>query len=121
MAEARVKGHLEISGLGQSHEFPFNAATGTAPTATHYNYRQQATVDTPEALDLGSVSTVHMLVIKAKVGTVSVDLDFVSAFDADLVIPLGETAVIPKPSGTIYVSNGTSNVQATYEYWVAGV
>lgn len=121
MASARIKGMLEILGLGQDVSFPFNAATGTEPTRKNYGYRQQAVSDTAEALAMGGVATAHILVIHAVTKDLQVDLDFSAAFDADLTIPAGEVAVIPKPAGTVYVKNSTSNEQATYEYWVAGV
>lgn len=120
-ASARIKGLLEILGLGQDVSFPFNAPTGTTPTRKNYGYRQQAAADQAEALDLGGVSTTQLLVIKAVSKAIYVDLDFSSAFDEDLVIPEGETAIIPKPAGTVYVKNYTSSEQATYEYWVTGV
>jgi len=121
MAEARIKGVLSITGLGTNHEMTFNAATNAAPTKTHYNYRTQAAADTPEALDLGGVTTVKLLVIKAIDEDLTVDLDFSSAFDTDITIPEGETAILPAPAGTVYISNSTSNTTTTYEYWIAGI
>jgi len=121
MASARLKGVLEILGLGQDVSFPFNAATDTAPTRKNYGYRQQAVADTAEALDLGGVTTTHLLLIHAAVSDLEVDLDFSSAFDADMTIPAGEVAIITRPAGAVYIKNATAVEQATYEYWIAGV
>jgi hypothetical protein len=121
MAEARVKGVLSITGLGSGHEMTFNAPTSVTPSKTHYNFRTQATADTPEALDTGGVTTIKLLVLKAVSGAVDVDLDFSSAFDSDITIPEGETAILPIPSGTVYISNNVSNNTVTYEYWAVGV
>jgi len=121
MATARIKGILEVQGLGQDVSFPFNSDTSVAPTRKQYGYRQQAAADTAEVLNLGGVTTVHMLVIHAASNDLLVDLDFSSVFDADLTIPAGEVAVIPKPAGVVYVMNSTAVEQATYEYYAMGV
>ena len=120
-ATARIKGILEVQGLGQDVSFPFNADTSVAPTVKQYGYREQAVADTAEVLDLGGVTTVHMLVIHAAANALLVDLDFSSVFDSDMEIPAGEVAVIPKPAGVVYIKNATAVEQTTYEYYAVGV
>jgi hypothetical protein len=108
------------TGLGKTLEFVETADTTTAPTAATYNYRTQATADAEEALDLGDVATEHLLVLKAVTNDLDVDLDFVSAFDADFTIPAGECAVVPKPAGVVYVKNNGAGETCVYEYVLTG-
>lgn len=120
-AEASVRVFAEVTGLGKELSFIEKGSSQTTPTAATYNYRVLATADTAEALDLGDISTVLLIVIKAIDNDLDIDLDFVSSFDADLtLIPSGPPAVIPNPSGTVYVKNNDASETPAYEYIVVG-
>jgi len=94
----------ELTGLGKDISFTDKGTDGTTPTASSYMYRTLATANTEEALDLGDVSTATCIVIRAITKDLDIDLDFVSAFDADFTISAGEIpAIIPAPAGTVYV------------------
>ena len=58
--------------------------------------------------------------IKAIDYDLDVDLDFSAAFDADFEIPAGESAIIPRPAGIVYVKNNGSGETPTYEYYLIG-
>jgi len=116
----------EVTGLGKIQSFLERATDGTAPTALTYNYRTLTTADTAEALDLGDVSTVTGIAIRA-VGSYDVDVDLDNAtddpddFDADFTIKAGEPAAyIPNPAGNVYVKNNGESETPSYEYWCCG-
>ena len=110
-----------MEGLGKRQEFSDRADDGTTPTAATYNYRTIVAADTDEALDLGDVTVVTLLVIKAIGFDVDVDLDFVSTFNADFRIKAGEPAsLITNPSGVIQWKNAGSAEAAKIEYLLIG-
>lgn len=109
-----------LSGLGKEVEFNESFDTTTAPTAKTVQYRIQAVADTAEALDLGGVSTVHLIIIKSITNDLDVDADYSAAFDADIEVQEGEFAIF-KPAGTVYVKNHDNGVRSIYEYVVVGV
>lgn len=120
-ATCEVSITVELLGLGRDQIFIDKATGGTTPTGATYHYVTLATTNTAEALDLGDISTVTELAIKAITEDLDVDLDYVSAFDADFTIKAGEpAAVIPNPSGTIYVKNTTADKVPVYEVFIAG-
>jgi len=119
-AECRTKLVVKFTGLGKEEEFSSNFVTTSTPTRAIYHYAIQDTADTAQALELGDVSTVELLVIKCVSNDVDIDLDYVSSFDADLTIQEGECAVIPKPAGTIYFKNNDASEQSTVEYLIVG-
>ena len=84
-----------------------------------FNMVEQAVADTDEALDVGDVSTIDLIVIKAITNDMTIDTTFVSTYNAELNVPAGELAVF-KPSGTVYIKNEDSAEQVTYEYLVIG-
>lgn len=111
----------EATGLGKDYRFADRSTDGTAPTAFTYNYRVLAVADTAEALDLGDVSTIQGIIIKAIDYDLDIDCDFVSSFDTDLTVEAGELpALIPNPAGTVYVKNNGSAETPAYEYLVWG-
>lgn len=120
-AEARSRLNFVLSGLESQMEMALNVATTTTPTRKFSNYIVQAVADTSEALTFGDIGTVHLLIINSVTNDVQVDLDFVSSFDADLEIPAGEFAVIPKPAGTVHIKNADSSEQVTVEIMAVGV
>ena len=120
-AEVNVNLIAELTGLGREINFIDRAADGTTPTAATYNYRVLATADTEEALDLGDISTVTGIAIRAIDYDLDIDLDFVAAFDGDLTVKAGELpALIPNPAGTIYVKNNGAGETPKYEYLIWG-
>jgi hypothetical protein len=108
----------EFSGLGKLLNFCDKFSVTTTPTAVTYNYRTLATADTAEALDLGDVTTVEMIIIKA-IGAIDVDTTYVSSFASEIRLAAGEVAMF-KPVGTVYVKNYTALATPAYEYWVCG-
>lgn len=110
----------ELTGLGKNISFTDKGTDGTAPTAGSYMYRKLATANSEEALDLGDVSTVTCIVIRAITNDLDVDLDS-SSFSADFTLSAGELpAVIPAPVGTTKVKNNTTDETPVYEYLVIG-
>lgn len=119
-AEATVRLLAKLSGLGNEEKFPKNGTDETEPTAGGYMYRTIATADTAEALDLGDVSTVTGIVLYAVDYDLDIDLDYVSAFDADMTAKAaGIPVVITYPAGTVYV-RGESGQTPKYEYLIWG-
>jgi len=120
-AEVNVNLIAELTGLGREINFIDRAADGTTPTAATYNYRVLTTADTEEALDLGDISTITGLAIRAIDYDLDIDLDFVATFNADLTVKAGELpALIPTPSGTVYVKNNTALETPKFEYLIWG-
>ena len=119
-AEFETSVIAKLTGLGEPIDFIKKGTDETTPTAGTYNYRTIATADTAEALDLGDVSTVTMVILYAVDYDVDIDCDFVSSFDADLTAKAGGIpAVIPYPAGTVYVK-GESGQTPKYEFVVIG-
>ena len=112
----------ELQGLGQDIAFLDKGTDGTTPTATTGRpTRTLAVADTDEALDLGGVSTVTCIVIRAIDFDLDIDLDYASSFDVDLTIKAGEVpCVIPNPAGVTQVKNNGAAETPTYEYMVVG-
>jgi len=120
-AECKVKASMEITGLGRDLCFIDVATDGTTPTAATYNYRVLAVTNTAEALDLGDISTVTVLIIRAIDYDLDIDLDYDTTFDKDLTVKAGEPpAVIPNPAGIIYVKNNGTDETPAYEYLLSG-
>ena len=110
----------EVTGLGKGLNFSEKFSITTAPTRAIYHYMIQAVADTDEALALGDVATEGLLFIKCVANDVDLDLDYVSAFDADLTINEGECAVIPLPAGIIRFKNNDATELSTIEYLLVG-
>lgn len=120
-ATARVEIQFTLEGLGNRLVADFAANTTITPTVFTTQRRIQEFPDIEVALDLGDIFAVQLLIIKAVSKDLALDLDYVDAtFDLDLTIPEGETAVIPRPAGTVYVKNADPAEFATYEYYVVG-
>lgn len=120
-ASITVSSRVELEGLGKNLYMQDVATDGTTPTASTYNYRVLATADTAEALDLGDISTVAIVIIRAIDYDLDIDLDFSVAFDADSTVKAGEpAAVIPNPAGTVYVKNHNAAETPAYEYLAIG-
>jgi len=112
----------ELQGLGQDIPFTDKGIDGTTPTATTgRQYRTLATADADEVLDLGDVSTVTCIIIRAITNDLDIDLDYASAFDVDLTIKAGEPcAVIMNPAGITRVKNNGAGETPVFEYLVVG-
>lgn len=119
-AELKLKLIAELTGLGEEFTMAKNTTQTTVPTRSIYQYMIQATTNTEEALILGDVSTEQTLIIFATDNVLDIDLDWVTAFDADFTIPEGEFAVIPRPAGTIYFKNNIADEVCTFEYLLVG-
>jgi hypothetical protein len=118
-AVAQVRIDIDCTGLGQSYNAKSVFNSSTTPTAWTYNYRTLATADTAEALDLGDVTTVTGVWIKAVSSGLYVDTSFVSTFVNEIIIPTGEVAYF-KPAGTVYIKNYTAAATPTYEFIIIG-
>ena len=119
-AEFNVKMMAQLSGLGEPIDFIKSGVDETTPTAGSYMYRTIAAANTAEALDLGDVSTVTAIILFAVDYDVDIDLDFVSAFDADLTAKAaGIPVVITYPAGNVYVQ-GETDQTPKFEYLVIG-
>lgn len=121
-AELDISIFASLSGLGDLMEFLPKKFSGVSiPTKKLFSRQIQAVADTEEALELGNITTTtQMLIIKCISNDVDLDLDFVAAFDADLTIQEGETAVIPAPSGVVYIKNNDAAEVSTVEYLLTG-
>lgn len=120
--EFNVSVIAELIGLGKDVSFTDKGIDGTTPTAGSYMYRTLAVADTDELLDLGDVSTVGAIVIRAITNNLDIDLDYVSAFDADLTVKVGAVpAVIPYPAGVIRVKNNGAGETPVFEYLIIGL
>jgi hypothetical protein len=116
---------VELMGLGRYQNFVSKGSSGTVPTAATYNYRKLAAGGTAEALDLGDVAVETVLVIRAIDYDLDVDLDNdagnSAGHDADFTLKAGKcAAVIPNPSGNIWVKNTTGVETPLYEYLLTG-
>ena len=109
----------ELTGLGQVQSLVEKFSVTTTPARVHYQYMEQATADTEEALDVGDVGTVHLIIMKCITNDVDVDTSFVSSFSAEVEIQEGEVAVF-KPTGTVYIKNDDAGEKSTVEYIVIG-
>lgn len=109
----------ELLGLGKDMDFIDRFTLTETPAIATKMYRKQATADLAEALDLGGITTVDLVIIKAVDNDMEIDTSWVSSENAELVVLEGEIAMF-KPSGTVYIDNKTALEQVTYEYIVIG-
>lgn len=118
-ASGSVKVVMQLLGLGQEQSFSDRFTLSSVPTTKVMDYRQQAVADTEEVLDVGSVTTVDALVIKAILNDMTVDPSFDTTYREGITIPQGEFAVF-KPTGTVKIKNLVSAEKVTYEYFIIG-
>ncbi len=110
----------ELLGLGKDIDFIDRFTVSETPALATENYRVQALTDTEEALDLGGVATVDLIVIKAVTNDLVIDTSYAAlTFSDEIKVPEGELAVF-KPGATVYVMNDTALEVCTYEYIVIG-
>lgn len=109
----------ELTGLGKDICLTEKFSTTTAPTRGMYHYAVQDVADTAQALDVGDVGTVELIVIKCVANDVDIDTSYVSSFVAEITVNEGEVAIF-KPTGTVWINNDDSAETSTVEYLVAG-
>lgn len=112
----------ELVGLNKDQVFSDKGTDGTTPDmTTGIPTRILTTADADEALGIGSISTIACIIIRAIDYDLDIDLDFSSAFDADLTVNAGEIpAVITNPAGTVYIKNNGAGETPTYEVFIVG-
>ena len=74
---------MELFGLNSDNNFISKETDGTTPTLQNKSNGVIAVADTDQVLDLGSITTVSVLAIKAIDYDLYVDVDYVSSFDAN--------------------------------------
>jgi hypothetical protein len=116
---ANLTALLHVEGLSSDLSFRKFFNTTATPTAVTHQRRVQATADAEEALDLGDISTVEYVLIYAVTNNLSLDCDFDTTYNADIIVASGEVAMF-KPAGTVYVKNNDAGQVVTYEYIVIG-
>lgn len=118
-AECAVTIIGEVSGLDKPLNFPEKFTTTTTPTKANMLRQIQAVADTDEALNLGGISTVELIVLKCVTNDVDIDTSYVSSFNAEITINEGETAIF-KPTGTVRIKNDDAAEVSTVQYMVIG-
>ena len=112
----------QLLGLGKEIDFIDRFTLTETPAKSTQQYRIQATGGTAEVLDLGGVTTIDLIIIKAVANDLLIDTSNVGgagSFVEELNISEGEIAVF-KPGGTVFIDNETGVEQVTYEYIVIG-
>ncbi len=80
----------------------------------------QTTADTEEALPLGDITSIQMIILKCKANDVDIDPSYTAAtFRAGMTVEEGEWHVF-KPAGTCYVKNNDAGESVSLEYWIVG-
>jgi len=118
-AEASISIIAEVTGLGQLQTLAEKFSVTTTPARVYYQYMEQATADTAEALDVGDVGTVHLIILKCVTNDVDIDTSFATSFAAEIEVQEGEVAVF-KPTGTVYIQNDDAEEKSIVEYLVIG-
>ena len=118
-AECNVNIIAQLTGLGDVQSFSKRFSTTSTPARALYHYAIQATADTAEALEVGDVSTVDLIILKCVSNDCDLDCNYSSSFSADITVNEGEVAMF-KPAGTVYLKNNDSSEQSTVEYIVVG-
>ena len=118
-AECNVSVLGELTGLGQILNFTEKFATTATPTRILHHYMVQATADADEAIAVGDVGTIELIIMKCISNDVDIDTSYVSSFSAEIELQEGEVTVF-KPTGTVRIKNDDAGEQSTIEYWVVG-
>ena len=116
---ANVNLSLRVSGLGKTTLNLPDSFDGTTPTAALANKCTMGTAAEGEALDLGDVSTIEGVIIRAIDKVLDVDTTWDTTFEAQITIPVGQSVYF-KPAGTVYVRENVSDETPAYEYIVYG-
>jgi len=118
-AESSISINALLLGLGKEQSFIDRFSLTDVTTKSTMNYRQQAVADTEEALDLGDVSTVDQIVIKAITNDMTIDPSFTSTYRAGILVKQGHVAAFT-PSGVVKIKNADAAEQVTYEFLIFG-
>ena len=118
-AECNVNIIAQLSGLGDIQDFAKRFSVTSTPARALYQYMVQTTADTEEALTVGDVSTIDLIIIKCVANDVDIDTSFSAAFSAEITVNEGEIACF-KPYGTVYIKNNDAGESVTVEYLVVG-
>ncbi len=110
----------QLLGLGKEIDFIDRFTLTQIPALATQNYRTQAAANTEEALDLGGVSTVDLIIIKAVTNDLIIDTSYVApTFSTEIVVPEGEIRIFT-PGAAVYIMNEDTDEVCTYEYIVIG-
>lgn len=118
-AELNIRVGMFLSGLGLSIDFVEKFTHSQTPAKKMLSIQDQAVADTAEALNLGDVTTIDMILMKATTNDVDVDTSYSSSFSKELSFTEGEVQLF-KPEGTVWIKNGTGAEQVTVEYLIIG-
>ena len=118
---------VNISDLGPSGTNINTSFTATTPGALERRYKTMDANDTPEIVNMGSISTVEGIwIYHVDDGNDSydtgllVDCDYNdTSFDADILIAEGQSAYF-KPAGTVYIDCDDDVNTPTFEYLAFG-
>jgi hypothetical protein len=110
----------ELNGLGLTEIIPGSFSTTTTITAFQHGFVTQGTADTAEALDMGGVTTAHLVIIHCITNDVDIDTSYSASFHAEITVNEGEWAVF-QPAGTMYFQNNDASEESVLEYWIWGV
>jgi len=118
-AECNVNVIAKLTGLGDIQEFAKRFSTTATPTRAIYHYAVQDTADTAQALEVGDVGTIELIILKCVSNDVDIDTSYVSSFSAEIEVQEGELTIF-KPTGTVYIQNDDAGETSTVEYLVIG-
>lgn len=118
-AECNVNIIAQLTGLGDIQDFAKRFSVTSTPARALYQYMVQTTADTEEALTVGDVSTIDLIIIKCVANDVDLDCNYSASFSADITVNEGEIAVF-KPAGTVYLKNNDAGESFTVEYLCIG-
>jgi hypothetical protein len=120
VAKAEVTVGLKVTELEvEDTDFIKRFTITATPARIIKHYMVQASADTEEAIVVGDVGTIELVVMKCVANDVDVDTSFDTTFSSEVKIQEGEFAVF-KPTGTVYIKNEDAAEQCTIEYWVIG-
>ncbi len=119
-AKLDIRIAAKLTGLGTAIEFLKKYTHSQTPTKKVLLNQDQAIADTEEALNVGDVTTIDMIIMLATTNDVDIDTSYVSpTFSKELSFTESEVQVF-KPEGTVYLKNGSTGEQVTVEYIVIG-
>lgn len=118
-ASCEVNVIASLTGLGQLQDLAEKFSVTTTPARCVYQYLEQTTADTAEALEVGDIGTVHLIILKCVANDVDIDTSFDTSFSAEIECQEGEICVF-KPTGTVYIQNDDEGEKSTIEYLAIG-
>jgi hypothetical protein len=118
-AECSVNIIAKLTGLGDMQEFAKRFTTTATPTRAVYQYAVQDTADTAQALVVGDVGTIELIILRCVSNDVDIDTSYSVTFSAEIEVQEGEVTIF-KPTGTVYFQNDDAEETSTIEYIVIG-